>query len=39
MLDDQQDGSTTPQDTPEHTSPKGLGIVGEVMAELIYRGG
>jgi hypothetical protein len=29
----------TPQDTPEHTSPKGLGIVGEVMAELIYRGG
>jgi hypothetical protein len=29
----------TPEDTPEHTSPKGLGIVGEVMAELIYRGG
>jgi hypothetical protein len=29
----------TPEDTPEHTSPKGLGIVGEVMAELIFRGG
>jgi hypothetical protein len=29
----------TPQDVTENTSPKGLGIVGEVMAELIFRGG
>jgi glutaminyl-peptide cyclotransferase len=29
----------TPQDLPENTSAKSLGIVGEVMAELVYRGG
>jgi hypothetical protein len=29
----------TPQDTPENTSPHGLGMVGEVVTELIYRGG
>jgi hypothetical protein len=29
----------TPQDLPEHTSAKTLGIVGNVVAELIYRGG
>lgn len=29
----------TPQDLPEHTSAETLRIVGEVMAELIYRGG
>jgi glutaminyl-peptide cyclotransferase len=29
----------TLQDTFEHTSPKGLGIVGTVLTELIYRGG
>lgn len=29
----------TPQDTPENTSPESLRMVGEVVAELIYRGG
>lgn len=29
----------TPEDVPEHTSARSLDIVGEVMAELIYRGG
>jgi glutaminyl-peptide cyclotransferase len=29
----------TPQDTPENTSAESLRMVGEVMAELIYRGG
>jgi hypothetical protein len=29
----------TPEDVVANTSPKGLGVVGEVMAELIYRGG
>jgi len=29
----------TPQDTPENTSPSTLQMVGEVVAELIYRGG
>ena len=29
----------TPRDTPENTSPESLRMVGEVVAELIYRGG
>ena len=29
----------TPQDIPENTSPESLRIVGEVLAELVYRGG
>jgi glutaminyl-peptide cyclotransferase len=29
----------TPQDTPENTSAESLRMVGEVVAELIYRGG
>lgn len=29
----------TPRDTPENTSPATLQMVGEVVAELIYRGG
>lgn len=29
----------TPLDVPENTSPESLRIVGEVMAELVYRGG
>lgn len=29
----------TPLDVPANTSPETLGVVGEVMAELIYRGG
>ncbi len=29
----------TPEDVPAHTSARSLDIVGEVMAELIYRGG
>jgi len=29
----------TPQDLPENTSPRSLGIVGDVIAELVYRGG
>ena len=29
----------TPRDTPENTSARTLGMVGEVMAELVYRGG
>ncbi len=29
----------TPRDTPENTSPQGLKMVGEVVAEIIYRGG
>ncbi|MBA2671231.1 MAG: M28 family peptidase [Gemmatimonadetes bacterium] len=29
----------TPRDVPANTSPRTLGIVGEVLAELIYRGG
>ncbi|HEV2147879.1 MAG TPA: M28 family peptidase [Longimicrobiaceae bacterium] len=29
----------TPQDVPENTSAESLRIVGEVVAELIYRGG
>ncbi len=29
----------TPQDTPEHVSAATLGMVGEVVAELIYSGG
>lgn len=29
----------TPRDTPENTSPETLRMVGEVVAELIYRGG
>lgn len=29
----------TPLDVPEHTSPETLGIVGDVIAELVYRGG
>lgn len=29
----------TTQDTLEHTSPVGLGVVGSVLLELIYRGG
>ncbi len=29
----------TPRDVPENTSAATLGIVGEVVAELVYRGG
>jgi hypothetical protein len=29
----------TPEDLPEHTSAETLEMVGEVMAELVYRGG
>lgn len=29
----------TPRDVPENTSAETLGIVGEVVAELVYRGG
>lgn len=29
----------TPQDVPANTSARSLGVVGEVVAELIYRGG
>lgn len=29
----------TLEDTPENTSPESLRIVGEVLAELVYRGG
>lgn len=29
----------TPRDTPENTSPESLRMVGELVAELIYRGG
>lgn len=29
----------TPRDVVENTSPRGLGVVGEVLAELVYRGG
>lgn len=29
----------TPRDLPENTSAETLGVVGEVMAELVYRGG
>lgn len=29
----------TPLDVPANTSPESLGIVGDVMAELVYRGG
>jgi glutaminyl-peptide cyclotransferase len=29
----------TPQDVPENTSPETLRMVGEVIAELVYRGG
>lgn len=29
----------TPLDVPEHTSARSLQIVGEVVAELVYRGG
>lgn len=29
----------TPQDVPENTSPESLEIVGDVIAELVYRGG
>lgn len=29
----------TPRDVPENTSPETLGMVGEVVAELVYRGG
>jgi len=29
----------TPQDVPENTSAESLEIVGEVLAELVYRGG
>jgi Zn-dependent M28 family amino/carboxypeptidase len=29
----------TLQDTVEHTSPTGLGVVGKVLLELIFRGG
>ncbi len=29
----------TPQDLPENTSPETLEIVGDVVAELVYRGG
>jgi hypothetical protein len=29
----------TPRDTPENTSPESLRMVGELAAELIYRGG
>ena len=29
----------TLQDTPENTSAESLDVVGEVLAELVYRGG
>ena len=29
----------TPRDVPENTSARSLGIVGDVVAELVYRGG
>ena len=29
----------TPRDTPENTSPLTLTMVGEVVTELVYRGG
>ena len=29
----------TPADVPENTSPQTLGMVGEVVTELVYRGG
>jgi len=29
----------TPEDTPEHVSPHTLGMVGQVVTELIYSGG
>ena len=29
----------TPEDTPEHVSPSTLGMVGQVVTELIYSGG
>lgn len=29
----------TPEDLPEHTSARSLQVVGDVLAELVYRGG
>jgi glutaminyl-peptide cyclotransferase len=29
----------TPQDVPANTSAESLDVVGEVLAELVYRGG